>query len=247
MLESARKEFLNVIVMNPAVFIISRLSVILSTILLTKFIVFSNLQIPKKTFDFVVVGSISYNYALSIIMPLGRSLMNEKRFKTLSNLILGNISLTQYFMGVFIANLPFVFFETSIAILFSMAVGFRLYIGSNILLFFAVVLLSIAGYSIGAFMSYCMVMTEYNFTIQNVIIAVLFFFCGITFPVQRLPLIGRSLAGFIPLTKAIGLVRNVLISGKTIEFSFVLQLIIFSVLLYVFSIFMIKKHIEQVL
>lgn len=131
----AKKEFLNIQISNPYAFILSRLAISLSTIVITKcFSLFFSNQ-GDKSFQYVTAGVISYNISLSIIMAIGRSLMNERKFQTFSGLTLANVKYEQYFIGVFFGNLPYISIETFILLISSKALGLKLLL-SNVSVFY---------------------------------------------------------------------------------------------------------------
>lgn len=157
----AKKEFLNIQISNPYAFILSRLAISLSTIVITKcFSLFFSNQ-GDKSFQYVTAGVISYNISLSIIMAIGRSLMNERKFQTFSGLTLANVKYEQYFIGVFFGNLPYISIETFILLISSKALGLKLLL-SNVSVFIPILMIVIVGYSLGTLMALLMLFMKDN-------------------------------------------------------------------------------------
>jgi len=123
LLAYVKKESLNIKAANPYMFLLAGVSTGISSILLTYFVTRLFGAVGRINFKFVVIGVISYNALLSIMMPIGRSLLTEKRRRTMDGLILANVNFEKMFLGVMIANLPFVLVEVAILTIFSMFLG----------------------------------------------------------------------------------------------------------------------------
>lgn len=201
---------------------------------------------------FVVLGSALNVLAVSTLMNIGRALITELREGTLEPLLLSPAPRSPYFVGCLLE-------QTARALLeFGTVLVVGALLGANLKYFLslqtlAVIFLAILGFfCMGITLSSVMLYTRDTYLTQNTLFVTMSLVCGITYPVEYLPEWIQKLAQIFPLTPAVTLFRNVVISQQNLagNLSLVLQVILLSAIyLAVGSIWylsMERKLIESV-
>lgn len=172
---------------------------------------FVDLSNTNDYITFIVVGSASFSLTFSTVMNVGRSLIIEQRQKTLNLLKVTPISINGYMLGVFLEQFIRSIVEFFVILFIGKILGAKIYIYFIPVILIYLLILSISSYSISFFIAWLMVYSQNSFIVQNTIISVLLLICGITIPLEFLPIKIQFLGKLIPIYWAIDSFRNVII------------------------------------
>ncbi|WP_248621794.1 ABC transporter permease [Enterococcus cecorum] len=204
-----------------------------------------NKEAAFKFLHYSVLGLIIYNFSLSIIMGVGRSIVNEKRTNTLIQIVVSGEKLYKVLIGVFIANMPIALIETIILSLFALVLNLiNISIDNWLIFVFSILLLLLSIFSIGIFFAFILGISSETFIIQNTAIQLLLLISGVTFPTEILPYnLGKILTMF-PLRMSITRVRDILQYGYINNFSSILTEVGIDFLV-IFTVFKLFKILER--
>lgn len=200
------------------IFVISRLSSgILNILLFYLLSKLSNLAIGEdygnQVLQFSVMGLVIYGLALSLIMSVGRSLMMEKRNRTFNQLVLSGSNLIKIELGYFLSYLPYAIGESIILTIVGYMIGVQYILGGILNFLISYIVFILCCFTTGILLSLVLVVLKETFIVQNTFLSILYFFCGVTFPISLfLPWIS-NLSSIFPLTLGIYLLRNSLQAG----------------------------------
>lgn len=195
---------------------------------------------------FVVLGAAIYTFAVAILMNVGRSLMNELREGTIEPLLLSPLSRYGYFLGNLIEQLWRSLIEFSIILFVGWLFGAK-FENINSIQFILVVIVSVLSFfSMGVALASIMLYTRDTYISQNTLFIIMSFICGISFPIQYLPVWLQKISQLLPVTSAVELFRKVIILHETIyQNPFLLIKLTFLCLIYCLSGFWWLRKIEK--
>lgn len=179
---------------------------------------------------YIVLGSALNVLAVSTLMNIGRALITELREGTLEPLLLSPMPRINYFLGCLLEQTMRALLEFGTVMIAGALLGadLRYFLSIRTL---AVLLLAILGFfCMGITLSSVMLYTRDTYLTQNTLFVTMSLVCGITYPIQYLPEWIQRLAQLFPLTPAVSLFRNVVISHQTMTENglLILQVVILS-------------------
>jgi ABC-2 type transport system permease protein len=201
---------------------------------------------------FSILGVGVYSLAVSTLMSVGRTLMNEYRDGTLEMLFLSPTSRIGYFLGIFFEQLGRSILEFLVIIVFGVVLGANL-TQLNIVSFLAVFIISICSFfCMSIFLASLMIYMKDTFISQNTLFYIMSFVCGIAYPIQYLPNWIQIISHFFPLTSALALYREIVIKGGQItnHLDLCMEITILSVAYFYIGITWLskieRKYIEEI-
>jgi len=132
---------------------------------------------------------------------------------TLESLMLAPFRRTEYFLGNMLVQTVTTSIEIIVSLVIAIPFGIDLshaHMGAFLVAF---VISLYAFFGVSMVLGSIMLYTRDTYISQNTLFAFLFLVCGISFPVQYLPEWLRIIAGLIPVTEAVTLIRSTLLSG----------------------------------
>jgi ABC-2 type transport system permease protein len=166
--------------------------------------------------SYVIIGNCMYRFVVRTCLNVSRSLITELREGTLESLMLAPFKRIQYFTGNMLQQTITVSGETVIIILLSLPFGAKFNSVNPLSTLLAFVLSLFAYFSLSLILATIMLYFRDTYISQNTLFALLFLICGVTFPVQYLPLWVQYLSRLIPVTASLELIRNSAMSGMGI-------------------------------
>lgn len=165
--------------------------------------------------SYVIIGNCMHLFMVRTLLNVSRSLITELREGTLESLMLAPFRRVQYFLGNMLQQTVTTSGEIVVMLLVCLPFGVR-FSGFNGLAALIGLLLSLASYfSLSLILASVMLYTRDTYISQNTLFAVLFLICGVTFPIQYLPLPVQYLAQGIPVTISLDIMRNSTLRGMT--------------------------------
>lgn len=162
---------------------------------------------------FVVVGISIQVYANSALLSLGRSLIVERRMRTIESLLLTPSAQTSYLLGTMLQQT--VLATVDFLIILAMGVAFGADVSQVNWLGFAVAIAvgQVGFMGMGVLLSAVMLYLRDTYLTQNTVLVVLLFICGVLFPIEYLPLWIQRIAQGIPYTHVLRLTRESALLG----------------------------------
>lgn len=167
--------------------------------------------------SYVVVGSLTYLFVVRTCLNVSRTLITELREGTLESLMLAPFRRTEYFLGNMLVQTVTTTVEILISFMIAIPFGADFSKCNPAGLLAAMLVSLYAFFGVSMILGCIMLYTRDTYISQNTLFAFLFLVCGITFPPQYLPEILQKFAGFIPVTKAVTLIRNSVLLGMGIR------------------------------
>ncbi|WP_312699456.1 ABC transporter permease [Sedimentibacter sp.] len=166
--------------------------------------------------SYVVVGSLTYLFVVRTCLNVSRSLITELREGTLESLMLAPFRRAEYFLGHMLVQTLTTSMEIVVSLIIAIPFGINLSHADVGAFLIAFIISLYAFFGVSMVLGVIMLYTRDTYISQNTLFAFLFLVCGISFPVQYLPSWLRAVAGVIPVTEAVTLIRNTLLSGSGI-------------------------------
>ncbi len=166
--------------------------------------------------SYVVVGSLTYLFVVRTCLNVSRSLITELREGTLESLMLAPFRRAEYFLGHMLVQTLTTSMEIVVSLIIAIPFGINLSHADVGAFLIAFIISLYAFFGVSMVLGGIMLYTRDTYISQNTLFAFLFLVCGISFPVQYLPSWLRAVAGAIPVTEAVTLIRNTLLSGRGI-------------------------------
>lgn len=167
--------------------------------------------------SYVIVGNCMYLLMVRTLLNVSRSLITELREGTLESLMLAPFHRIQYFLGNMLQQTITTSGEVMVMLLVCLPFGVKLTeinIPSAILSF---TLALFSFFSISLLLAALMLYSRDTYISQNTLFAILFLICGVTFPVQYLPVWVQHIAHFIPVTQSLEVVRSSVLQGASVS------------------------------
>lgn len=158
---------------------------------------------------FIVLGNCANALAVTTLIAVSRSLIEEIREGTIDALIMSPAYRLFYFMGYYMEQFKNSLFELGIVLVVGTAIGgvINIHITAIFQLCYGIVLISIASFSISIIMADIMVYTRDTYITQNTFFILIQIICGINFPPEYLPTALQEVSRIIPLSSAIKILR----------------------------------------
>ncbi len=174
---------------------------------------FSEITGTGDYISYVVVGSLTYIFVVRTCLNVSRSLITELREGTLESLMLAPFRRTEYFLGNMLVQTVTTSMEIIVSLVIAIPFGVDLSHAHMSAFLVAFVISLYAFFGVSMALGSIMLYTRDTYISQNTLFAFLFLVCGISFPVQYLPEWLRVIAGLIPVTESVALIRSTLLSG----------------------------------
>ncbi len=197
--------------------------------------------------SFVILGTLIYIFVVRTCLNVSRSLITELREGTLESIMLAPFKRVQYFMGNMLQQTITTGLEVCVSIIIAIPFGLTLR-NINMIGFLLSCLLGLfAFFGVSMVLACIMLYTRDTYISQNTLFALLFLLCGITFPIDYLPLFVRHIANLIPITGVVEIIRNTALLGMPLS-SQISDVIYVSILSLVYTLigFRLIKKIEYI-
>lgn len=208
---------------------------------------FSKYSGTSDYMSYVIVGTAMYLFVVRTCLNVSRSLITELREGTLESIMIAPFKRVQYFVGNMLQQIITTSMEIMVTILIAIPFGVN-FSKANILSFIFAFLVSMFAYfSLSLLLAVIMLYSRDTYISQNTLFLLLFILCGVTFPINYLPVPLQYLSRLIPVTDSFQLIRNSLIAGKGITEQLG-QLIYLTLLSAVYCIvgFTLIKRVEKI-
>jgi len=167
--------------------------------------------------SYIIIGGLAFLFTVRTCLNVSRSLISELREGTLESLMLAPFRRAEYFAGNMLVQTVTTLFETFVATLVALPFGFRLG-HTNFAAFICVFLLSLlAFFAVSMLLGFVMLYTRDTYISQNTLFASMALLCGITFPVEYLPVGLQVVSKLIPVTDVVKMYRGTLLSGAALS------------------------------
>lgn len=195
--------------------------------------------------QYSVYGLIIYNFSLSIIMGVGRAIINERRTDTLKAIVISGERLYKILIGVFLANIPIAFVETFLLFFSSVGLNFiKISVVNWIDFLVAMLVFLLTILSMGFVLSLSLGCFSETYIIQNTAIHLLLVISGVTFPLNLFPNIIKKTFLYFPLNTSISRIRILLQTGELGEVnSMIIE--VFLDLIIIFIVMKLLKRMEE--
>ena len=170
----------------------------------------------------------------------------ERRTKTFERLLLAPLSLQSILWGKVFGGIIFGFLISSL-FLISSALFLKISIANFAFLILSLILSALVFSAFGTFISVYVREIFDAMTLANFFRFPMIFLCGVFLPVSSMPPLIRAAAYLFPLTYSVDLIRFFL-TGQydTVNpLSCVTALIVYSIVLFYFSVLILKRRMEQ--
>ncbi|MDF9844155.1 MULTISPECIES: ABC transporter permease [unclassified Paenibacillus] len=163
---------------------------------------------------YMVLGAAVYTVAVSTLMNVGRSLMNELREGTLETILLAPANRSGYLLGTFFEQFFRSCVEFATVIIVGMVLGadFTYVSIFDFIIVFCVSTLSF--FLMGIALASLMLFLRDTYITQNTLFFIMNFISGVSFPVEYLPRSLQFIAHFSPLTSSLKLFRHLALGGS---------------------------------
>lgn len=157
---------------------------------------------------YVVLGAALDVLAVATLMNVGRALITELREGTLESLLISPMSRTAYFLGCFLEQTTRALLEFGAVLLVGVLLGAKPAYFFSVQTLLALFLAMFSFFCMGLALSSLMLKTRDTYLTQNTLFISMSLVCGISFPVQYLPMWVRHISRLFPLTPAVELFRS---------------------------------------
>lgn len=166
---------------------------------------------------YAVIGGALNLLSVSMMMNVSRALITEWREGTLETVLLSPSSRFGYFAGTAVQQLYRCAIELAVVVAVGFAAGLRLNQAELVPVLYGFVLYLLSCFSMGMLLGCVMLYTRDTFFVQNTLFALTALLCGFQFPREYLPHALRVAGEVFPLTDALRMLRDALLSGTTPE------------------------------
>lgn len=165
--------------------------------------------------NYAIIGGLLSTISVSMMMNVSRALITEWREGTIEVLLLSPASRTEYFIGTVIQQLFRLAIELVPALIIAFFLGLKLtYLDVSTILGFILFMMSC--FSMALVLGGIMLYSRDTFFIQNNLFVITGLVCGFLFPVEYLPVPLQWLGKMFPLTDAVYLFRDSILTGTSI-------------------------------
>jgi len=170
----------------------------------------------------------------------------ERRTKTFERLLLAPLSIKSVLFGKVLGGIIFGFLISSIFLIGSV-LFLKISIFNFIFLILSLLLSALVFSVFGTFVSVYVKEIFDAMTLANFFRFPMIFLCGVFIPVSSMPSFIKPLAYIFPLTYSVDLIRFFLTGQYDVvnPLSCAIVLIVYSIILFYFSVLMLKRRIEQ--
>lgn len=208
---------------------------------------FSKITGTSDYMSYAIVGSLMYLFVVRTCLNVSRTLITELREGTLESLMLAPFKRISYFVGNMALQTLMTLVETAIATLIGIFFGLRVHDFSPWKFVIAIVLSLYGFFGLSLMLGVVMLYARDTYISQNTLFTAMFLVCGISYPIEYLPLPLQFIGKMIPVTDAIKLVRASILGG--ISTSDFLRICIFEFALgtmYIAAGFPLMKQVERI-
>jgi ABC-2 type transport system permease protein len=197
--------------------------------------------------SYSILGAMIYILTISTVTTVSRNLINEMRMGTLESIYIANFSSKIYLLANIIEQMIFALFQIALLAIFAIPLGLKISILNIPTLLLGMGLTVISIYGMSVILWGIMVWAKDTLNVLNIFTVILSILCGITFPIQYLPIIVQKISLFIPITYSVKILRSSILVNASINslVEDVIILTLLSVLYYIISSFIIKKIIKK--
>lgn len=204
---------------------------------------FSGFTGTEDYISYVVVGSLTYLFVVRTCLNVSRSLITELREGTLESLMLAPFKRVEYFLGSMLVQTVTTSAEIIVSLVIAIPFGINLshsHMGAFVIAF---IVSLYAFFGVSMVLGSIMLYTRDTYISQNTLFAFIFLVCGISFPVQYQPKWLKIISDIIPVTEAVSMIRNTLLSGMKIgeQMSSIRHILFFSTIYIAFGFINMKR------
>lgn len=188
--------------------------------------------------SYIALGAAFFILGRSTMMEVGRALIIELREGTLESFLLSPASREGYFIGCLGEQLGRGILQLGVVLIFGVIFGADI-VGIFSIQSVIVIALAILGsFSMALTLSSVMLYTRDTYITQNTLFTLMSFICGVSFPVEYLPVWLQYISHLFPMTPALRLFRLVVISEQSLllHTDLILELLILSAIYTIIGI-----------
>ena len=196
---------------------------------------------------YIILGSLTYLFAVRTCLNVSRSLIIELREGTLESLMMAPFKRIEYFMGNMLHQTLATSFEIMVSVIIAIPFGLT-FKNMNFISFLLVFIISLFGFfSLSLVLGALMLYTRDTYISQNTLFVGILLLCGITFPIDYLPYPLRILGKLIPVTEISNLIRGATLLGYGIleQMPRIIYVVLLS-LVYLVIGFKSFKYVEKI-
>lgn len=184
--------------------------------------------------SYVTIGVSFSVLCTSTLFNCSRAFITEIREGTLDPFLIAPCPRIYYYIGVFFEQISRGSISFIVSIILGILFGARFPLDRIFLYILILILLLLSTFSISVLISSFMIFTRDTYIIQNTIFSLLYFICGVLFPISYLPKIFQSISLIFPLTNALTLMRLVAISGEPLKnhFDLIINILVLSTIYF---------------
>lgn len=193
---------------------------------------------------YIIIGAVSYSTAISILMAVGRFFMMEVREGTIYSLLITPASKLSLLLGSGLEQMQRSICEVAAVFLVCFAINISIPIPSLAQIFIILFSFFFSIFSMGIFVAYLMLFFRDTYITQNTIFLLISILCGISFPIQYLPIGVQYLSELIPLTHALQLIRTIIyMNAPFVVYQNILcKLLVTTALFWGIGMFLLKSY-----
>lgn len=165
---------------------------------------------------FAIIGGLLSVLSVSTMMNISRALITEWREGTLDVLLLAPGRRSGYFLGTTLQQLTRTGLEFAVILGIGWCFGLRIPDAHWPSAILGMVLFLGACFSVALVLGSIMLLTRDTYIVQNTLFSVTALVCGFLFPVQYLPVWLQFVGQALPLTQALHVLRDSLLTGTPI-------------------------------
>jgi ABC-2 type transport system permease protein len=197
--------------------------------------------------SYVIVGTALYLFVVRTCLNVSRSLITELREGTLDSLMIAPFNRVQYFCGNMLQQTITTSLEIMVMVIISLFFGAN-FSQVNLFSFVLGFMVSMFAYfSLSLVLAAIMLYFRDTYISQNTLFALMFLVCGVTFPVEYLPVPLQYLGKLIPVTASFEIMRGSTIRGMGImeQASSFIYLVLLSTAYCILG-FVLLKRVEKI-
>lgn len=165
--------------------------------------------------SFLIIGIATLNFSINIMLGISRGLITERREGTLDSLLLAPAQRLEYFIGIGIQWTLNTLGEVLLMLLVAWPFGLNLSHANVLTLCLALPALFIGLFGMSVVLGAIMLATGDTYISQNTLFAAMTLLSGFLFPASFLPTALQWLGNALPVSGALRLLREAVLSGTT--------------------------------
>lgn len=205
-----------------------------------KFVSYSN---TSDYISYMLVGAMIFIISISTLVNICSNLINEMRTGTFQNIFLTGLNICSYLISNLLERIIITLGEIFIILIVAIPLGLKIQKINIFTVIIALMLTFVGIYNMAIMLWGLMVKFKDTNNILNLCIIVINILCGISFPLEYLPSLLQKISQLIPITFSVNILRNTIILGKDMYFSYneFLHLLVLDVVYSIFCTIMSKR------